>query len=104
MVGETDQKDRTEARRVAIALIVLLLVLGAAVALMIPLLGEFVATYLTPGIGLRDAAVIAFFVSVLLMVVFAVAAGDGLLGELQFMLGGFLGFFLICWLMIAWIF
>jgi hypothetical protein len=34
----------------------------------------------------------------------AIAAGDGLLGEIQFMLAAFGGFFVISWLMIAWIF
>ena len=56
------------------------------------------------GLGLKDAAVIAFFVTVITLVIFAVAAGDGLLGELQFMLSGFFAFFLVLWLLIAWIF
>jgi hypothetical protein len=36
--------------------------------------------------------------------VFAVSAGDGLLGEIQFILGGFFLFFVIIWLLVAWIF
>ncbi len=104
MVGETDKKDKDDSRRLAIALIVLVLLLVAAAALMLPLVGELVATHLAPGLGLRDAAVIAFFLTLLILVVFAIASGDGLLGELQFMLIGFLAFFVILWLMIAWIF
>jgi hypothetical protein len=38
------------------------------------------------------------------MVVFTITSGDGLLGELQFMLAGFLAFFVIFWLLIAWAF
>lgn len=89
-----------------LALVVGVIVLAAALAiyLMLPLLAGFIDTYFSPGLGMKNAAVIAFFVTVTVLVVFAVAAGDGLLGELQFMLSGFLGFFLVLWLMIAWIF
>lgn len=88
-----------------LALIVALLVLvGTAVALMLPLLSGFVDTHFAPGLDMRDAAIIAFFVTVVTLVVFAIAAGDGLLGELQYILGGFFSFFLIFWLMLAWIF
>jgi hypothetical protein len=36
--------------------------------------------------------------------VFAVAAGDGLIGEIQFIIPGFFLFFVFFWLMLAWIF
>ncbi|MBD2858044.1 hypothetical protein IB286_03420 [Spongiibacter sp. KMU-158] len=72
--------------------------------LMLPLVNEFIATTFSPGLGLKNAAVISFFVTTITLVVFALAAGDGLLGELQYMLGGFLGFFIVIWLMLAWIF
>lgn len=101
---ETDSKDKRESRRLAVLLLVIVGVFVVAALLMLPLLSAFVSTHLAPGLGLKDAAVVAFFVAVTLMVVFAVAAGDGLLGELQFILGGFFAFFLIFWLMIAWIF
>lgn len=104
MVGETDNRDKNESRKIAIILISLVVVLGFAAFLMLPLIADLVAVHLSPGLGLRDAAVIAFFVTVLLMVMLAVAAGDGLLGELQFILSGFFLFFIIFWLMIAWIF
>ena len=38
------------------------------------------------------------------IVAMAVVAGEGLVGELQFMIPGFIGFFVIFWLLIAWIF
>ncbi len=96
-----DQKD---SRNLAIGLGVVVLVAAVAVYLMLPLAAGVIDSHFSPGLGLKNAAVIAFFVTAALMVVFAIAAGDGLLGELQFMLGGFMGFFLVLWLMIAWIF
>ncbi len=104
MVGEEDQKDKNESRKIAIVLISLLVVVGVAAMLLLPSLSEFAAMHLQPGLGLKTAAIIAFFVTVVLFLVFAVFAGDGLLGELQFMLLGFFLFFVIFWLMIAWIF
>jgi hypothetical protein len=104
MVGETDRKDKKEARVIAITLVVLVVIIAAAVFLLVPSLAEFSATNLEPGLGLRNSAIASFFVTLVVMVVFAVASGDGLIGELQFLLPGFLAFFLIFWLMIAWVF
>lgn len=96
--------DRQQVLKIGGLLLGLLLLLGAATAMMLPLVAGFIDQHFTPGLDLRNAAVIAFFVTVVTLVVFAFAAGDGLLGELQFMLGGFVSFFLIFWLFIAWIF
>lgn len=104
MVGETDRKDKNESRRIAAVLIALVIVLCAGALLLLPGLSEIVTEHFSPGIDLRTAAIIAFFVSAVLMIVFAVASGDGLLGEIQFVIPGFLVFFVILWLMIAWIF
>ena len=104
VVGEEDRKDKNESRKIAIVLISLLVVVGVAAMLLLPSLSEFATVYLQPGLGLKTAAIIAFFVTVVLFLIFAVFAGDGLLGELQFMLLGFFLFFLIFWIMIAWIF
>ena len=104
MVGETDNKDKTESRKLALVLISLVLVLVIAIAFLVPSFMEVFATYFSPGLGSRDAAVIAFFVTLITLIVFAVAAGDGFLGEIQFMLAAFFLFFLVAWLMIAWIF
>ena len=81
-----------------------LIVLALAALLLLPALAELTATHFSPGVGLKTAAIISFFVTVLLMIVFALVSGDGLLGEVQFILVGFLLFFLIFWLMVAWIF
>lgn len=100
MVGETDQKQKNESRKIALALLAIVSLVVMAGLLMLPSL----AAAMAPGLGLKDAAIIAFFVTAILLIIFAVAAGDGLLGELQFMLGGFFLFYLIFWLMIAWVF
>lgn len=77
-----------------VALLALYLIPAAA-----PLLAE-----LDAGMGLRQAALWGFGVTVALFVLFALVAGDSLIGELQFMLQSFFGFFLILTLLIAWVF
>lgn len=69
----------------------------------LPLLGE-AAGALAPGIGLKTASLWGFAVTVVLFIVFALVAGDGVLGELPFMLGAFFIFFAILTLLIAWVF
>ncbi|WP_339803101.1 hypothetical protein [uncultured Marinobacter sp.] len=102
MIGKTGSKDAKEARAVAVALIVLVIALAIGAYFAMPMLAEFNQTHLAPGIGLKAAAVWAFLATMVVLIVFAVAAGDGLLGELQFMLVGFFAFFLVLWLLIAW--
>ena len=104
MLGETDAKDKRESRTVAIALIGLIAVLALAVLLLFPVLSEFTAIHFSPGLGLKYSAVVSFFVTVVLMLVFAVASGDGFIGEIQFILAAFFSFFMIIWLLVAWIF
>lgn len=104
MVGEIDNKDKNESRQIAIALISLVIILVVAAFLMLPALLEIVSVHLSPGLGLKDSAVISFFITIAIMIVFAISSGDGLLGELQFILGGFFMFFVIIWLLMAWIF
>lgn len=104
MVGQEDRKDKNETRKIAIVLISLVVLLGVAAMLLLPSLAEFATLHLEPGMGLKTAAIVSFFVTVVLFLVFAVASGEGALGELPFMLAGFFLFFVIFWLMIAWIF
>jgi hypothetical protein len=99
-----DTKDKNESRKIATALIALVLILGFSMVLLLPALADIATTYLTPGLGLKESAIISFFITAVLMIIFAVASGDGLLGELQFLLIGFLLFFVIIWLLLAWIF
>jgi hypothetical protein len=104
MHQDSDSKDKKEARSLAIVLIGLLLVLGIAAALALPIVSAMAATHFAPGLGLKDAAAIAFAITTVLMIIFAVAAGDGFIGEIQFMLLGFFAFFVVIWLMMAWVF
>ena len=99
-----DTRDQTESRKVFIAITILVVVLGIAIVLLLPSLIEIIAVVFTPGLGLKSAAVISFFVTLVTLIVLAVAAGDGLVGDLPAMLGAFFLFFLIFWLMIAWVF
>jgi hypothetical protein len=99
-----DSKDKNESRKIDTALIALVLILGFSMVLLLPALADIATTYLAPGLGLKESAIISFFITAVLMIIFAVASGDGLLGELQFLLIGFLLFFVIIWLLLAWIF
>lgn len=94
---------RTDLRILAVIFVVLLVLVGIFVFVGGPLVEEAAAVF-APGIGLKTAALWGFGVTVALFVLFAVVAGDGLFGELQFMLGGFFAFFLIISLLIAWVF
>ncbi|MCW8869579.1 MAG: hypothetical protein OQK49_02650 [Proteobacteria bacterium] len=100
MVGETDQKQKKESGKILLGVLTLVMVVIIASFFMF----SAIQAAFSPGLGLKDAAIIAFFVTAILLIIFAVAAGDGLLGELQYMLAGFFLFFLVFWLMIAWVF
>ena len=56
------------------------------------------------GVGFNDAFVYAILLSIGLIVVFAVVAGDGILGELPTMVISFFLFILFFTVSIAWIF
>lgn len=96
-------QNRSELRTWAVVLLAVgvLIVAGAWFAL--PLLDDGVGA-LNTGVPLKTAALWSFGITVALLIVFAVAAGDSLIGELQFMLAGFFVFFVIITLLIAWIF
>ncbi|MCH8474893.1 MAG: hypothetical protein LAT55_06665 [Opitutales bacterium] len=103
-----DGQDSRQALRILYGLsflaafLVALIVLAAAVTL--PGISEWVTENFDDGIGLKGAALISAAISVLVLVVFAVAAGEGLIGEIQFMISGFFLFFVFFWLLIAWVF
>jgi len=107
MAGAADQRDRKEAARlfVAVAIAVLLLIAmgGAAIYYFAGWLGG--SDPFAGGLELKQAAVIAFGVSLaVILVMTIVSGGDAILGELPFTIMGFLIFFVVFWLMIAWIF
>jgi hypothetical protein len=106
MPGPSDRGDRNEALRLlvaATAAILLLVVIGGAGLYYLIGLGD--ADPFSAGLGLKTAALISFGVSLVVILVMAViSGGDAIFGELPFTVLGFLIFFLIFWLMIAWIF
>ncbi len=76
----------------------------AVVVFLIPAAGGWVEAAFGPGLGLKPAAAISVGVSLAVLVLLTVTAGDGLLGEIQFVIPGFFLFALFFWLMIAWVF
>lgn len=104
----TDDQDSRKALRILygvsalVALFVALIVLAAATTL--PGISEWVGETFDSGIGLKAAAIIAAIVSVTVLIGFAIAAGEGLVGEIQFMISGFFLFYVFFWLLIAWVF
>lgn len=96
-------EQRSEIKMWAVILGAGLLLVALGLVFGVPLLEEF-ALMLEPGVGLKTAATWSFGVTVAMFVLFALVAGDGLLGELQFMLAGFFLFFIIITLLIAWVF
>ncbi|MBC8012829.1 MAG: hypothetical protein H7X74_01890 [Methyloceanibacter sp.] len=106
MPSAGDRRDRKEALRLvvaaAIALLLLIAIGGAGLYYLIGLGNQ---DPFSAGLGLKDAALVSFAVSfVVILVMAVVSGGDAIFGELPFTILGFLIFFLIFWLMIAWIF
>jgi hypothetical protein len=99
----TDNSENKNSTKILLVLAILFLVLVAGVLLLLPDLSSVVSEFQN-GVGFKDAAIYSFFTTLILLVILAVAGGDGLIGELQFLLAGFLIFFFIIWLFIAWIF
>jgi hypothetical protein len=106
MPSAGDRQDRNEALRLfvaAAAALLLLIVIGGAG--LYYLVGLGASDPFSAGLGLKDAALISFAVSLVVILVMAVVSGgDAIFGELPFTILGFLIFFVIFWLMIAWIF
>src|SRR3990170_1545949 len=107
MPSTSDRHDRNEALRLfvsaAIALLLLVAIGGAGLYYLIGIGGD--GDPFSEGLGLKDAALVSFAVSfVAILVMAVVSGGDAIFGELPFTILGFLIFFLIFWLMIAWIF
>lgn len=103
-VNTSDREDKRSARTTAILLVVILIALVAGIVLLAPELFGAMGPIFSEGLGLRTSAIISFFLTLVVMLVFTLAAGDGLIGELQFVLPAFFIFFLFFWLGIAWLF
>jgi hypothetical protein len=106
MPSPQDQRDRQEAARLLLAAavaILLLIVIGGVGIYFIMGIGE--SDPFSAGLGLKNAAIVSFGVALAVILVMAVVSGgDAIFGELPFTIAGFLLFFVIFWLMIAWIF
>jgi hypothetical protein len=107
MAGPEDRRDRKDAMRLfvasAVALMLLVAMGAAGLYYFTDVLGS--SDPFSEGLGLKNAALISFGVSFAAILVMTIASGgDAILGELPFTIAGFLIFFVIFWLMIAWIF
>ena len=98
-----NEHSRSDLKILAILMLAAVLVIGLLFFFGAPLLHGAMAVF-EPGVSLKTAAIWSFGVTVVLFIVFALVAGDGLIGELQFMLSGFFLFFAIITLLIAWVF
>lgn len=98
-----DRESRKDLR-IVIALLVVAGVAGIVALLLGAPVISAVGDALAPGMGLKEAALWSFGVTLGVIVVFALVAGDSLFGELQYMLAAFFLFFVINCVLIAWIF
>ena len=102
--GRSGRRDRREALRIGLGLVVLVVLLGVAALLAGPVLQAIFYESLEPGLGVKAAFAWGFGLTFAVFIVFAVVAGDGVIGELPIMLGAFLAFWVIFSLTIAWMF
>ena len=100
----SDLKDKNDSRKILLSLSVLFIILILSIIFMFPSFLEILSTGTSTGLGLKESAVVSFFVSLVLVTLIAIVSGDGLLGEVQFVLAAFLIFFFVFWFLIAWIF
>lgn len=103
-INTSDSADKRSARTTAVLLVMIILALVAGIVLLAPELFSAIEPAFSDGVGLRTSAIISFFVTLVVMLLFTLAAGDGLIGELQFVLPAFFVFFMFFWLGIAWLF
>ena len=96
-------QDKSD-RKITLYMFAVIFIFTILVAFLLFLFLPNILHIFEPGLGLKSAAIVSFVVTIITFVIFAVTAGDGLLGEIQYMIGGFFTFFIIFWLMIAWIF
>ena len=104
MLSNSDLKDKIDSRKILLSLTVLFIVLILSIIFLFPSFLEILSTGTSEGLGLKESAVVSFFVSLVLVAILAIVSGDGLLGEVQFVLVAFLLFFFVFWFLIAWIF
>lgn len=69
----------------------------------VPLLATL-SDALSEGLTLKQAVPWGFGLTLAVLAFLAMVAGDGLIGEIQFLLGAFFGFFVLFTFLIAWVF
>lgn len=99
--SEFDHKERVTTTRLFLIIAAVVVALAVVVVFVI---APTMSAELAPGLGLKPAAIIAFVITVVTIVIMSIAAGDGLIGEIQFTLPAFFVFFLVVWILIAWVF
>ena len=104
MIGNSDLKDRNDSRKILLTLTVLFIILILSIIFIFPSFLEILSTSTSTGLDLKDSAVVSFFLTLVLVSILAIVSGDGLLGEVQFVVVAFFLFFIVFWFMIAWIF
>ena len=104
MIGNSDLKDRNDSRKILLSLTVLFIILILSIIFIFPSFLEILSTSTSTGLDLKDSAVVSFFLTLVLVTILAIVSGDGLLGEVQFVVAAFFLFFIVFWFMIAWIF
>lgn len=103
-----ESRERRIALRLLVGVSAIVTVLAAliliAAAATLPGMSEWVVVNFDSGIGLKNAAIASAVTSFAVLIVFALVSGDGLIGEIQFMIPGFFLFFVFFWLLLAWVF
>ncbi len=92
-----DENDRKLTLKLFIVLAVFVIIVGGA------LLG-LASFYTAEGLTVIGAMPYSFILTIITLVILAFAAGDGLLGEIQYMILGFAGFFVSLTFLIALVF
>jgi len=104
----SEREEKRKATRMVLGLVVMAIFLGGVtiwgVTAVVPDALAAASAGFEPGVGLKTAAIAAMVVSIFISIIFAIVSGDGLIGELQFMIPGFFLFFMFFWLMLAWVF
>ncbi|WP_300514303.1 hypothetical protein [Aliiroseovarius sp.] len=101
MPSNRDLEERKSTTRL---FLIIAIVVVALVVVLLVFVAPSVSAALAPGVGLKGAAISAFLVTLVVIVVLMLTAGDGLIGEIQFTLPAFFVFFLLIWVLIAWVF
>ena len=93
-------------------LLVFICVVGAAgliiawwlIASWRPVALDWVEITFSDGLGFKVSAAISFFLTLGVLILFAVVSDGGIFGEVQMLIGSFFTFFIAFTLLIAWIF